>query len=75
MCFAANDGDSVIIVNVQKGEKQESSRLVIVFLLSLSIGSLMFNTLHCSLLLCTSVSSLPLSSVSCVQVELWIKEL
>lgn len=25
-CFAANDGDSVIIVNVQKGEKQESSK-------------------------------------------------
>lgn len=48
--LAANDGDSVIIVHEQKGKKQETSRLVFVFvsLDVLSLTVLLNASFHCS---------------------------
>lgn len=72
---AAHDGDSVIIVNEQKGKKRESSRLVFVFVSETMFTTSLFTYNVLSNVIKSYYVSLPLHSVPCFQAELWIKEL
>ena len=56
-CLVAHDGDSVIIVNEQKGKKQDS-RLVFVFYQFILFISFFYEELHSTLVITNVISNM-----------------